>query len=53
MLTQNAVLNIFHEINLLKESFFTKDINLAQGWIVQLNKANNNIDIVVVQKKII
>ncbi len=53
VLTQNAVLNIFHEINLFKKShFLQKDINLAQGWIVQLNKANNNIDIVVVQKKL-
>ncbi len=53
VLTQNAVMNIFHEINLFKMShFLQKDINLAQGWIVQLNKVNNNIDIVVVQKNL-
>ncbi|WGL58538.1 tRNA lysidine(34) synthetase TilS [Pigmentibacter sp. JX0631] len=52
VLTRNAVLNILHEIQIFKKSnFLQKDINLAQGWIVQLNKVNNNIDIEVIQKK--
>lgn len=51
VLTQNAVMNILHEIRLFKKSkILQKDINLAQGWIVQLNKVSNNIDIEVVRK---
>lgn len=51
VLTRNAAMNLLHEIKIFKKSnFLQKDINLAQGWIVQLNKINNNIDIEVMQK---
>ena len=54
ILTNNAFKNILHESELLKKSKFSqKEIKLAHGWIVQLVKGNNNIEIDVVQKKLI
>ncbi|WP_397599353.1 tRNA lysidine(34) synthetase TilS [Silvanigrella sp.] len=54
ILTKNVIKNILHEMELMKKSNFSqKEIMLAQGWIVQLVKGNNNIEIDVFQKKTI
>jgi tRNA(Ile)-lysidine synthetase-like protein len=54
VLSRNVMMNILHEAKLLREGGGArKEIKLGEGWIVQLNKGNDNIEIDVFQKKTI
>lgn len=54
VVNRNVMTNILHEAELLRERDLSqKEIKLGEGWIVQLVKVNDNIEIDVFQKKTI
>jgi tRNA(Ile)-lysidine synthetase-like protein len=54
VLSKNIMINILHEAKLLRGRLSPrKEIKLGGGWIFQLDKSNNNIEIEIFRKKTI